>query len=91
MTTKELIHEKVELLDEDQARLILAYIEPKLRAIERESEGSTPGMPPLIATAAAETSDSFDGFIGIFGYSEPSDIANHKDEYIADAIELHWK
>ncbi len=85
MTTKELIHEKVELLDEDQARLILMYIEEMLRTTERLSTDFD-----MSETSNESRRDSLLDHIGMVPSTEPTNIAEYKDDYIADAI-MHWR
>jgi recombination DNA repair RAD52 pathway protein len=85
MTTKELIRQKVELLDEDQARLILMYIEQMIRTAELLSaELDSP------ETNNESRRDPMLDVIGIARSAEPTNIAEFKDEYIADAI-MHWR
>jgi hypothetical protein len=85
MTTKELIHEKVELLDEDRAKLILTHVEDLLDDPDRETAVSRFGTPEVSDEARRAAMLSL---IGMARSAEPTNIAEHKDEYIADAI-LH--
>ena len=90
LTTKLAIFDIVSELDEAQARTLLAFLEVFTHDSDNAANAN-PDERSVDEDLLTDTSDPFAGLIGIFGYGEPSDIANHKDEYIADAIESHWK
>jgi hypothetical protein len=84
MTTKELIHEKVELLDEDRAKLILTHVEDLLEHSQRyENIDMTSG------DQFDEEHDPLLDLIGMVRSSEPTNVAEFKDDYIVDAIASH--
>lgn len=87
IATKQAIFEIVNDLNETQARTLLAFLD----VFTHEATNANLGELPVDENLLTDTSDPFAGLIGIFGPGEPSDIANYKDEYIADAIESHWK
>ncbi len=75
MTTKEAIYEKVERLDESQARLILNYVEAVSSAHRVNYRNSS--HDPML------------DIIGMVRSSKPTNIAEFKDDYIAEAIVSH--
>lgn len=79
MTIKEEIHAKVEQLDEDQAQTLLTHIERMLD--EEENIG------PVVERTEAQRQAML-SLIGIVRSPEPTNIAEYKDDYLADAI-LH--
>jgi hypothetical protein len=82
MTVKEAIVARVEQLDEDQAQVLLDYIEQMLESGNRAQ---------AFAEDEDEQPDALMSLIGVMGPGEPSDIAKYKDDYIADAIQSNWK
>ena len=89
MTTKQAIFEIVNDLNETQARTLLAFLDVFTHDLDNAT-GAVSGVSS-IDKVEVDTIDPLAGLIGIFGQGEPTDIANCKDEYIADAIESHWK
>ena len=84
MTTKESIHEKIEQLDEDRARMILDYVDDLLAHSRRRESVDTTSDGQSIADH-----DPLLDLIGMVRSAESTNIAEHKDEYIADAILHH--
>jgi hypothetical protein len=93
MTTKQAIHDIVDRLTDVQARTLLALLKAfthesnDAKTIDKSNvDTSTDQLPPTPLKH-----DSMDDIIGIAQSNPPTDIENFKDEYIAEAIESHWK
>lgn len=95
-TTKERLHQLIDQLDDARAEAMLVLLTPPSGAsngkkeIESTSSPST-HQPLLEELKAIHVDDALWGIVGIGSSSEPTDIANHKDEYVADAIEGNWE
>ncbi len=76
MTTKESLHEIIETFDDEQAGMILEYAEMIAR---------------LQLPASPLKHDPMADIIGIARSNPPTNIAEYKDEYIADAIASHFE
>jgi hypothetical protein len=83
MTTKESLREIIETFDDEQAGVILEYAEMIARSWRSENVDAT-------------SSDQFDeehdpllDLIGMVRSSEPTNVAEFKDDYIVDAIASH--
>ncbi len=91
MTTKEAIHEKIERLDENRAKLILEHVNDLLDESDDVAQ-SFDSLSQSTDGGFAETWSSIRearlALIGMARSAQPTNIAEHKDEYIADAI-LH--
>lgn len=79
MTTKEAIHEKIDQLDENRARQVLDFLEHLIE--DRETEVELPERTEAQRQALLS-------LIGMVRSPQPTNIAEFKDDYIADAI-LH--
>ena len=79
MTIKEAILAKVEQLDDDQAQTLLTHIEQML---DEEDD-----IGPVIERTEAQRQAML-SLIGMVRSPEPTNIAEYKDDYLADAI-LH--
>lgn len=86
MTTKEAIYEKVEQLDDDRAKMILDYIVDLMGSSSESPNNRDSVETPT--TANASIPDPRLALIGMVRSAQPTNIAEHKDEYIADSI-LH--
>jgi hypothetical protein len=79
MTTKEAILEKIEQLDEDRARQVLDFLDrllddhDEIKDFPKRTEAQRQAMLSLIGMVRSEF---------------PTNIAEYKDDYIADSI-LH--
>jgi hypothetical protein len=82
MTTKESLHEIIETFDDEQAEKFLEYVEELARSWRRENVDATSRGP------SDEGHDPLLDLIGMVRSSEPTDVAEFKDEYIADAFHL---
>jgi hypothetical protein len=78
MTTKEALLEKIDQLDERQTLRLLVLVDEMLNDED---------VLALINADVDAQYEALRGLIGIMGPGEPSNIAEHKDEYIADAIQ----
>jgi hypothetical protein len=93
MTTKQAIHDIVDHLTDVQARTLLALLkafihEPNgVKTLDNSSVDAS--MDQL--TLKSLKHDPMNDIIGIARSETPTDIVNFKDEYIAEAIESHWK
>lgn len=82
MTTKEALLEKIDQLDERQTLRLLVLVDEMLNDED---------MLAILNADIDAQYEALQSIVGIMGPGEPSNIAEHKDEYIADAIESHWK
>lgn len=96
-TTKEQLHQLIDQLDDARAEAMLVLLTPpngasngNKRSMETNSSRST-HQPLLEELKATHHDDPLWGIVGIGSSPEPTDIANHKDEYVADAIEGNWE
>jgi len=92
VTTKQAIYRKVEQIDEERAKLILTYIEDLLSDPDNngrrvEAEHIQANFEPSAERQTSER-EAMLSLIGMARSALPTNIAEHKDEYIVDAI-LH--
>ena len=105
-TTKEQLHRLVDQLDNARAEAMLTLLTPPNGATNGQSAETTKDIEEDVEDIDAATARDLTmiadapplnkdhpiwSIVGKFSSAEPTDIANHKDEYVADAIEGHWE
>lgn len=84
MTVKEELRELIETLDEDAAAEALSFVRV---LVTEQAEGAEDDTAAILARAKPFTfDDPLWGIVGIGRSEEPTNVAEHKDDYLADAF-----
>ncbi|MGH2561749.1 MAG: hypothetical protein ACRDJH_22000 [Thermomicrobiales bacterium] len=84
MTVKEELRELIESLDEDAAAEALSFVRV---LVAEQGEGGESDTAAILARAKPFTfDDPLWGIVGIGSSKEPTNVAEHKDDYLADAV-----
>jgi hypothetical protein len=82
MTVKEELRELIESLDEDAAAEALSFV--RVLVAEQEEEDTE----AILARAKpCSSNDPLWGIAGIGSSKDPTNVAEHKDDYLAEAYE----
>ena len=93
MTVQETLRQRIDELDDRGALLALGYVEGLIDANDRDGRAEVRESMNIgdFVLENDTREDAIRRFVGMFKGGEPTNIAEHKDEYIAEAVESHFK